>query len=427
MTTLALEGGAPVRTRPFPKRNPFGLEDAQQVLDALNQQTLFFPTGRKVYEFQERFAELYGVKHVTMSTSGTAAIHVAVGAVDPEPGDEIITTPVSDMGTVSPIIMQNAVPIFADVDPLTFNLDPDDVEAKITPRTRAIIVVHCWGQPADMDRFVAIARKHNLVLIEDCAQAHLTYYKGRLAGTIGDLAAFSLQDSKHLQCGEGGITITNHDRMGERAALFVDKGCSWSADRKVRLKYAFIGPCYRMTELQGAVLLAQLPRLPEIVKQRQQLGERLRLQLQDIPGILPPGRVDGAEHSYWSFPIRVLSDELGVTPAEFGAALEAEGIPSGAWLGKPLHMFEALSEQITFGQSHFPFGSAYNPRPVRYGPGLCPNAELAVAQLRTFWPHERYSEEDVDDIAAGVRKVAEAYAVRARKVVTAGSDSSLGR
>lgn len=418
MSKLALEGGAPVRTQPFPKREPFGPTDAAQVLDALNQQTLFFPAGRKVYEFQTRFGELYGVNHVTMSTSGTAAIHVAVGALDPEPGDEIITTPVSDMGTVSPIIMQNAIPVFADVDPLTLNLDPDDVEAKITSRTRAIIVVHCWGQPAEMDRFVAIAHKHNLVLIEDCSQAHYTRYQGKLVGTIGDVGAFSLQDSKHLQCGEGGITITNDDRLGERAAHFIDKGCTWSPDRKVRLKYAFIGPCYRMTELQGAVLLAQLPRLPEIVKRRQELGERLRHQLLDVPGILPPGRLAGAEHSYWAFPIRILSDVLGITPAEFGAALGAEGIPSGAWLGKPLHMFDALSEQITFGQSHFPFGSTYNPRPVHYGPGLCPTAEMVVAHLRTLALHEQYTEADIDDIGAGVRKVAEAYAVRARKMVT---------
>ena len=251
MTTLAIEGGSPVRTRPFPTRRPFGLADAQQVLDALDQQTLFFPSGRKVYEFESRFGELYGTQHVVTSTSGTSAIHVAVGAIDPEPGDEIITTPVSDMGTVAPIVLQNCVPVFADVDPLTCNLDPDDVERRITDRTRAIIVVHCWGQPAEMDRFLDIAQRHDLFLIEDCAQAHLTHYKGKLVGTIGHLGTFSLQSSKHLQCGDGGITITNDEDLGKRAALFVDKGCDWSEDRKQRLRYAFIAPCYRMTERRG--------------------------------------------------------------------------------------------------------------------------------------------------------------------------------
>lgn len=413
MSTLAIEGGTPVRTRPFPPRAPFGLADAQQVLEALDQQTLFFPGGRKVYEFQKQFGALYGVNHVVCSTSGTSAIHVAVGAIDPEPGDEIITTPISDMGTVAPIILQAAIPVFADVDPTTGILDPDDVERKITERTKAIIVVHCWGQAADMDRFVAIARRHHLYLIEDCAQSHLTRYKGRLTGTIGDLGTFSLQDSKHLQCGDGGITITNDDHLGARAALFVDKGCNWSEDRTVRLRYAFIAPCYRMTELQGAVLLAQLPRLPEIVARRQALGERLRQSLLGLPGITPPGRIEGAEHSYWSFPILIDEKVLGVTAPEFGKAAQAEGAPIGGnWLGKPLYLFEALAEQITFGRSRFPFRSPYAHQPVQYGPGLCPRAEQMMAQLRTISLNERYTEEDIDDIARAVRKVAEEYARR---------------
>jgi perosamine synthetase len=356
MARLAIHGGTPVRDRPFPDRRPFGLADARQVLEALDQQTLFFPSGRKVYEFQARFGELYGAKHVTTSTSGTSAIHVAVGAIDPDPGDEIITTPISDMGTVAPIVLQGCIPVFADVDPLTLNLDPDDVERKITGRTRAIIVVHCWGQPAEMDRFVDIARRHDLWLIEDCAQAHLTRYKGRLVGTIGHLGTFSLQSSKHLQCGDGGVTITSDEDLGKRAALFVDKGCDWSEDRRYRLRYAFVAPCYRMTELQGAVLLAQLPRLPEIVQQRQALGEQLRQRLLGLAGITPPGRVDGAEHSYWSFPILVDEAVLGVGPDAFAEAVRAEGVPMGGnWIGKPLYLFESLAEQVTYGNSHFPF------------------------------------------------------------------------
>jgi dTDP-4-amino-4,6-dideoxygalactose transaminase len=416
MRTLAIEGGAPLRTHPFPDRRPFGADDAQQVLEALEQQTLFFPGGRKVYEFEKKFGELYGVRHVVTSTSGTSAIHVALGALNPEPGDQIITTPVSDMGTVAPIVLQNCVPVFADINPYTFNLDPDEVERKITDRTRAIIVVHCWGQPAEMDRFLDIARRHNLVLIEDCAQAHWTRYKGMLAGTMGHFGAFSLQSSKHLQCGDGGVTITNDDEFGKRATLFVDKGCDWSTDRKYRLRYAFIAPCYRMTELQGAVLLAQLPRLPEIVRRRQELGDLLAAQLEDVPGVTPPGRIEGSEHSYWSFPLLVDSDILGVTPEEFAKAVVAEGaVMGGNWLGKPLYLFEALQEQITFGNSHFPFRSPYVSHPVHYGPGLCPNAEWAMARLRTIPLHERYSEDDIHDISRAVRTVAETYALRANR------------
>jgi dTDP-4-amino-4,6-dideoxygalactose transaminase len=413
VTTLAIEGGKPVRTHPFPARRPFGLADAEQVLDALGQQTLFYPSGRKVYEFEAQFGETYGVRHVTTSTSGTSAIHVALGAIDPEPGDEIITTPISDMGTVAPIILQNCIPVFADLDPLTFNLDPDEVERKITKRTRAIIVVHCWGQPAEMDRFVEIARKHDLFLIEDCAQAHLTHYKGKLVGTIGQLGTFSLQSSKHLQCGDGGVTITDDGELGKRAALFVDKGCDWSEDRKYRLHYAFIAPCYRMTELQGAVLLAQLPRLAHIVGRRQELGEMLRTRLLDVPGIAPPGRVEGAEHSYWSFPFLVDRATLGVTPEEFGEAVTAEGVPVGGnWIGKPLYLYEALQEQVTYGHSHFPFRSPYVGQAISYGPGLCPQAEKSIAQLRTIGIHERFTDDDIEDTARAIQKVAEAYAAR---------------
>jgi perosamine synthetase len=411
MQSLAIDGGAPVRATPFPGRSPFKLEDAQQVLEALNSQNLFFPSGTKVYEFQRRFAALYGVNHVVTSTSGTSAIHVALGAINPDPGDEIITTPISDMGTVAPIVLCNAIPVFADVEPGTFNLDPDDVERKITGRTRAIIAVHCWGQPANMDRLMAIAAKHNLYVIEDCSQAHLTHYKGRLAGTIGHLGTFSLQASKHLQCGDGGVTITNDDALGNRATPYVDKGCDWSQDRKTRLRYGFIAPCYRMTELQGAVLLSQLDRLEGIVRSRQRLGDLLTEQLQGVPGVPPPERTEGCEHSYWAYPLRVEEQVLGITAEQFGKAVSAEGIPIGGnWIGKPLYQFEALTDQVTYGSSHCPFDCPRSSGQVRYYEGLCPNAELALKQLRVVMLNENYTDSDVASIAAAVRKVAEHYA-----------------
>jgi dTDP-4-amino-4,6-dideoxygalactose transaminase len=401
---LAIDGGTPVRERPFPARPKFGLKDVEHLLEALEQGTLFFAIGKKVYEFQRRFAETFGVKYAVASTSGTSAIHVAVGSINPEPGSEIITTPISDMGTVAPILLHNCIPVFADVEPDTFNLDPDSVEKRITDKTAAIIVVHCWGQPADMDRFMDIARRHSLAIIEDCAQAHLTRYKGRFAGTIGDMGAFSLQDSKHLQCGDGGVTITNNEDYGKRAELFVDKGCDWTEDRKYRLRYAFLGPCYRMTELQGAVLCAQMERLEYIVKQRQAMGDMLVEKLAGLPGVYPPRRFDDREHSYWSFPLRIDAEELGVTPARFGEMVAAEGIPAGgAWLGKPLYMFEALMEKITYGTSHWPYDVTGST--VEYYPGLCPNAERAFTQLCTVAIHEGWTEREVEDTATAIHKV----------------------
>jgi len=408
---LAIQGGTPIRTRAFPARDPYGPDDAAELMEVLKQQTAFYASGKKVYEFQRAFAKLYGVRHAITSTSGTSAIHVAIGAINPDPGDEIITTPISDMGTVAPIVLCNCVPVFADLDPGTFNLDPKDVERKITDRTRAIIVVHCWGQPANMDAFMKLAAKYKLKIIEDCSQAHLTRYKGKLVGTIGHLGAFSLQSSKHLQCGDGGVTITNSDAMGKRAALYVDKGCDWTEDRRYRLRYAFLGPCYRMTEFQGAVLVSQLRRLEWIVKTRQQMGDLLVKKLARVPGVHPPARTRGAEHSYWSLPIRVDSDVLGVTPDKFGEAVTAEGVPLGGnWIGKPLYAFEALADQITYGRSHCPFDCPAHGKRVEYGWGLCPKAEKALAQLRVVALNERWTEAEVDDTAAAIRKVADHFA-----------------
>jgi len=407
---LARDGGQPVRTAPFPPRAPFGVDDAMEVMEALNSQNLFFATGKKVYEFQNSFAELYGVRYAVASTSGTSAIHVAVGAINPEPGDEIITTPISDMGTVAPIVMQNCIPVFADLQPDTFNLDPASIEARITDRTRAIIAVHCWGQPADMDEIMDIAQRHGLYVIEDCSQAHLTRYKGRLVGTIGHLGAFSLQASKHLQCGDGGVTITDDEELGKRASLFADKGCDWSEDRKYRLRYAFFAPCYRMTELQGAVLCSQLRKLERIVKRRQRLGDMLVEMLKGIEGVHPPRRFPDREHSYWQFPIRIEEEVAGVSPEQFAEAVSAEGVPMGGnWIGKCLYMFESMREKIAYGSSHCPFDCPAYGKDIEYAEGLCPNAERALRQLRTLPLHEEMGERDIQDTAAAVKKVAAAY------------------
>lgn len=408
---LAIQGGKPVREKPFPERNPHSLEDASELIDALRNQNLCFPWGKKVYDFQRKFAELYGVKYAVASTSGTSAIHVAVGAINPNPGDEIITSPITDMGTVAPIVLSNCIPIFADVEPGTFNLDPEKVKEKITERTKAIIVVHCWGQPADMDKIMDIAKEHNIYVIEDCSQVHLTRYKGKLAGTIGHIGTFSLQATKHLQCGDGGVTITNNTELGERGTLFIDKGCKWDEDRRKRMMYSFFAPCYRMTELQGAVLLAQMKRLEWIVKTRQKLGDKLTSLLEGIPGIFPPERTEGVEHSYWFYPIRIDKKILGISAEEFGKALSAEGAPVfGNWIGKPLYLYESLANQIAYGSSHCPFDCPHASRKIEYKKGLCPNAELALDQLQALYLYETYTEEDIQDIARAVRKLAEYYA-----------------
>ncbi len=399
---LAIEGGTPVRTRPFPRRTPFSEREVELVSEAIRSQTLFGPSGTFVAAFQERFAQRYGVKHAVASTSGTAAIHVAVGTINPEPGDEIITAPITDLGTIVPILYQNAIPIFADVD-CTYTMDPADVEAKITSRTKAIIAVHLFGNPCDMEALTAIARKHHLTLIEDCSQAHLTTYHSQLCGTFGDIGAFSLQQSKHLTTGDGGITITDNDALWERMRFFVDKG--WARRDWGPRSYLFLAPNYRMTELQGAVGVAQMEKVQAVVDRRHHLGELLTGLLREQEGIVPAPVTPGGRHTYWLYPLRV----EGAPAIRFAEALAAEGVPASAgYIQKPIYTCaEALANKVTFGTSHVPFISAFTDHQIDYGPGLCPRAEEALAHMVTIPINENYTDTDVEDIAHAVRKVAD--------------------
>lgn len=211
----------------------FGQEELDALTEVIKSGRLSFLTGPKTSEFERAFAEKYGVKHAVAVANGTAALHTAVIYLNPEPGDEIILSPVTDVGTVIPVIAQLAIPVFADVDPVTQNIDPVSIERNITPRTRAILVTHVYGHPADMDAIMAIARKHNLVVIEDCAQAHLAYYKDKLCGTFGDIACFSFQQSKHMTTGDGGMVISNeNERFGRGLRHCSDKG--WPRERGTR-------------------------------------------------------------------------------------------------------------------------------------------------------------------------------------------------
>jgi dTDP-4-amino-4,6-dideoxygalactose transaminase len=411
---LAIDGGTPIRTGSIPGRKPFDLDETRELIEAVSSGNLFYATGNKVYSFVDEFKALFDAAGAVPSSSGTAAIHVAIGALQPEPGDEIIVPPVTDMGSVAPIVLSGAVPVFVDVEPDTFNLDPDDLARRITDRTRAVIVVHVWGRPANLDAVRDVIGDRKIAIIEDCAEAHYVRYKGKLVGTMGDFGCFSFQQSKHITCGDGGITLVNRPDLLQRAELFVDKGCDWTKDRLYRKTYAFMAPCYRMSELQGAVLRAQLRKLPGIIARRRTLGDRLARELQDTPGIRPPLPSDDVyDHGYWSFPIRVIEEELGCNRDVFMKALSAEGVKSHTWITQPLYLYDALAKQIAFGTSSWPFkGTGREEAPV-YAPGLCPNAEMIMQQLVTIIGlHEQATDGDIDDISAAVRKVAAGLAAR---------------
>lgn len=343
--------------------------------------------GTEARALEREVAQLYGVRHAVSCSSGTAALHLAVVAAAPDPGDEIITTPITDFGTVAPIVAQNAVPVFADVDPATGNLDPAAVAALIGPRTRAIMVVHLFGAPAPVDELRALADAHGIALIEDCAQAWLTELPGgRLAGTAGSVGTLSLQQWKHITCGDGGLVLTDDDSLARTMRLFADKG--W--DRAVGRSHESLGLNYRMTELQAAVARAQLVKLPGVVADRRQTAEALVKSLDGLDHTVLP-RPDG--HAWWLFPLV----RPGGDAPELAAHLQAAGIPARAgYLTEPLNRAPVWAGPM-YGSSRFPIDGAA-------GPTLpCPQAERLVARtlLVIDW-NEHYTDEHVALIAAEI-------------------------
>lgn len=406
---LALDGGPPVRTRPFPSVREasgrrLGEEEKRALARVIDSGRLNANAGDEVASLEREFADYFGMSHAVASSSGTAALHLAVAAVDPEPGDEIITSPLTDAGTVLPIIAQNAVPVFADVEPMTGNLDVDSVRSKITDRTCAIIVVHLFGIPANVVELRALADAHGILLIEDCAQAYLTRCEpdNQLAGTVGHLGCFSLEQSKHITAGDGGLTVTNDPDLARRAKLFGDKAWPRDTDERTHLFFALN---YRMTELQAAVARRQLEKLAGVVEDRRARALQLTAAIQTLPGLQAPH--DSGGTTYWMYPIHVDPNRSGAASDLWAAALEAEGVPATSrYLQHPLHTTPLLAERRTYGSSGFPLGSPPASTPPRYGTGLCPVAEELVARrlLVLSW-NENYSEEDVEDIATALRKI----------------------
>jgi dTDP-4-amino-4,6-dideoxygalactose transaminase len=380
-----------------------GEEEIAAVAQALRTGTLTSTKGQFVRTLETRFAQLLGAKHAYACASGTAAVHLAIAALDPEPGDEIITSPVTDMGALTPILYQGAIPVFADVDTETANVTAATLEARLSPRTKGIVVTHLFGNPCDMDEIVALGKRKGIPVIEDCAQAFQARYDGRPVGTLGTIASFSLQQGKHVTTGEGGIVATDDDALARHMYLYINKAWGYGDPKP---DHYFLALNYRMSELQGAVAVAQLPKLEWVANRRIAAADRLTAQLQGIPGISTPKVSPKAVHSYWKYAIRVDGGLIKGGAPGLGAALKSKEIASAPrYIQKPAFMCEVFQKQKTFGQSRWPFTLA-RPEAVNYDRSLFPGTFAALEGVLVLPWNERYTDEHVDYIGRSIRQAA---------------------
>jgi dTDP-4-amino-4,6-dideoxygalactose transaminase len=422
---LAIDGGKPVTTKTFGARWLFGQEERDNLLEVIDKCTTgnWFSAGM-TERFEDEFARRHGVRYACSTDSGSAALHAAVAAVRLEPGDEIITTPITDIGTVQGIMLQNGVPVFCDWDSDTFNMDPNDIEHRITERTKAIIAVHWAGNPCDMDAIMDIARRHDLIVIEDCAQAHFAEYKGQLVGTIGDMGCYSL-GGKLITAAGGGMFITDNEKYARIAKGFANKGSEYDEGLRNSLRptsertgslrgFAFLGDFHRMSPLQSAIGVAQLGRLDQTMERRGRVAEIVDDMIHELPGVTRPKFREGDVISQYTFVFKVEEDMLGVSPAQFNEALKAEGVDSsqGALAGQPLYRFPVFAEERTYGQSRYPFVDEQGNRRADYNAVTLPVAERELPKIVSFISHSRHTDEYAADIGNAIRKVALHYASR---------------
>lgn len=377
-----------------------GDAEIEALVTAIRSGTLTSTKGHFVKDFQTDFATMVGAAHGYACTSGTAAIHAAIAAIDPDPGDEIITTAITDMGAITPIIYQTAVPVFADVDPVTGNLTADAIEATISERTKAIVVTHLFGYPADMPAICALARERGIAVIEDCAQAYGSTINGQHVGTFGDIGCFSLQQGKHITTGEGGVVVTNDDALARRIRLFIDKAWGYGDPKPDHYFVALNG---RMTELQGAVAAAQLDKLDDSVKTRQRLAQRLSDALAGIEAIITPPCHGSMTHGYWRYPL-IVRPEIG-GPVRVAEALKGFGINSAPrYIQKPAFECAVIRDQQTFGNSGFPFNLA-RPEALDYSQERFPGTYQFLSDVLVLPWNERYGIEHIDYLAEQITAV----------------------
>ncbi len=418
MSELALLGGKPVRTSPIPAYYTIGDEEKNAVNSIFDEKLLLsdflgragakFLGGKYVQELESLFNSYFGVKHSVTFNSATSALQAAIVAIGVGPGDEIICPPFTMSATPTSVLFNNAIPVFADIDE-TFCLDPDSVEKNISEKTKAIYVVNLMGRTPNFEKILELAKKHGLKIIEDSAQAMGATYKGKFAGTIGDIGVFSFNIHKVVQCGEGGVLVCNDDKMALRAQLYRNHGevvMDDMVDAGAEFE-ALIGGNFRMSELHAAVAIEQFKKLDKLNAERIKLADYLSEKLSRFEWLNHPSNAENSKHVYYIYGFRFFSEKIGIKRKTFALAMAAEGYKLNEGYQKPLYLLPIYQEKRIFPNSQFPFVSSEFPSNVSYQKGICSFTEKMYFEELLFTaicqPPQSFS--DIDDFTSAIEKI----------------------
>lgn len=395
MSTLALLGGKPVRGSFLPCFLPtIEQEEIDEVIDTLKSN--WITTGPKTHQFEEMFREYVGCKHAIALNSCTAGLHLALVAAGIGEGDEVITSPFTFAATVNVIVHQGAKPVFVDIIPDTYNIDSGKIEAAISKKSKAIIPVHYAGQPCEMDEIMAIAKKYNLLVIEDAAHALSATYKGRKIGTIGDVTSFSFYATKIITTAEGGMVTTDNDELAEKIRLLSLHGISkdawkrYSSEGSWYYEILYPGYKYNMTDIQASMGIQQLKKLDILQEVRQTIARLYTNTFKDMPEITEPYVDEQVQPTWHLYPILINTDRLKIDRNKFIEALKLENIGTSVHF-IPIHLHPYYQEQFGFKRGDFP------------------NSEYVYERIISLPLYPRMTEKDTEDVIAAVKKIVDYY------------------